>query len=254
MLHRRHMLATLAAFPLAGAPQRVKVISHRGEHLAHPENTIPAIEAAIAARADYVEIDVRTTKDGQFVLMHDGTVDRMTNGKGNVSDFTFDELRALEVKFPGFSGVRIPTLDQALAAMRGKCSIYLDAKRIDAANIIASLKKNDMVDGAVVYGGLNLMKALSELGHPEICMPEAVSVEVSQRIVKELNLKVIAYDRRDFTPEIIAVAKAAFKGVFVDRLGPQDTPGHWREAIQMGATGIQTDRPAELRALVNSLA
>src|ERR1700733_10921029 len=94
----------------------IKVISHRGEHLHHPENTLPAFQAAIDAGADYFELDVRTTSDGKLVLMHDSTVDRTTNGTGEVHNLTFDQIRALDAgaKFSqNFVGTKIPTLDEA---------------------------------------------------------------------------------------------------------------------------------------------
>src|SRR5271170_2091058 len=69
--------------------KKVMVIAHRGEHLKHPENTMPAFQAAIDAGADFFELDVRTTSDGRLVLMHDRTVDRTTNGTGAVREMTF---------------------------------------------------------------------------------------------------------------------------------------------------------------------
>jgi len=81
-------------------------------------------------------------------------------------------------------------------------------------------------------------------------MPEAVSVKVTRKILRELKPKVIAFERRDFTPEIIGLAKEAGMGVFVDRLGEQDTPERWKEAMEWGATGIQTDHPGELVAML----
>ncbi len=97
-------------------PKKIVVISHRGEHLHHPENTMPAFQAAIDAGADYFELDVRTTSDGKFVIMHDNTLDRTTNGTGEVHKHTFDEIRALDAgaKFaPAFAGTKVPTLDEA---------------------------------------------------------------------------------------------------------------------------------------------
>src|SRR5262245_21939295 len=75
--------------------RRVVAIAHRGEHLIHPENTIPAFEEAIRLGADFIEVDVRTTADGKLVLCHDNKVDRRTNGKGEVSKMTFEEIRTL---------------------------------------------------------------------------------------------------------------------------------------------------------------
>lgn len=236
------------------AEGRIDVIAHRGEHIECPENTMPAIEKAIALGVDWVELDVRTTKDGHYILMHNSSVDATTDGKGEVADLTLAEIRALDAgaRKPKFKGTQVPTLDEALAALRGRAGLYFDAKRIGAEAIVTSLRKHDMVDHCVVYGGFALHKALTALGFPQLAMPEAVSVEISQRILKELSPRVIAFDRRDFVPEVIAIAKEAKKGIFVDRLGGEDTPAHWQEAIRLGATGIQTDHPEQLIALLSS--
>src|SRR5262249_6466235 len=84
-------------------PRTILTSAHRGEHLRHPENSLPAIQAAIDAGMDFVELDVRTTADGNLVLMHDRTVDRMTNGQGAVASMTLAEVRKLDLgaRFPG---------------------------------------------------------------------------------------------------------------------------------------------------------
>lgn len=71
------LLACASQIAFSQTPQ-VVAISHRGEHLRHPENTLPAFQSAIDAGADFMEVDVRTTSDGRLVLMHDGRVDRCT--------------------------------------------------------------------------------------------------------------------------------------------------------------------------------
>src|SRR5271156_4618615 len=80
----------------ASAAGPVVVIAHRGEHRAHPENTLPAFQAAIEAGADFFELDVRTTSDGRLILMHDAKVDRTTNGSGTVREMTFEQIRMLD--------------------------------------------------------------------------------------------------------------------------------------------------------------
>jgi glycerophosphoryl diester phosphodiesterase len=77
-------------------------------------------------------------------------------------------------------------------------------------------------------------------------MPEAGSVETATRFIGELRPRVISFDARDFKDEIIALARQAGAGIYVDRLGPADTPEFWEDAIRRGATGIQSDHPAEL--------
>src|SRR5580698_10070947 len=101
---------------------QIAVIAHRGEHLNHAENTVPAIESAIALGADYVELDVRTTKDGKLVLMHDKTVERTTLGQGNVEDMTAAQIMALPLR--GYPS-RIPSLEEALDAARGRIRVYV---------------------------------------------------------------------------------------------------------------------------------
>jgi glycerophosphoryl diester phosphodiesterase len=72
----------------AQSNQQVWIVAHRGFKGIAPENTIAAFDAAAKAGARYVEVDVRATRDGHLVLMHDATVDRTTNGHGAVQDLT----------------------------------------------------------------------------------------------------------------------------------------------------------------------
>ena len=107
------------------------VASHRGDSASAPENTIPAVESAIAGGFAYVEVDVVLTKDGQPVLMHDRTVDRTTNGHGKVAELTLAEVRALDAGAwfdASFAGTRVPTLEEfldVLAASNSKGLIEL---------------------------------------------------------------------------------------------------------------------------------
>jgi len=70
----------------------VLVASHRAAHIIYPENSILSIKEAIRLGVDIVELDVKVTKDGVPVLMHDGTIDRTTTGSGKPSDYTYEEL------------------------------------------------------------------------------------------------------------------------------------------------------------------
>jgi glycerophosphoryl diester phosphodiesterase len=94
--------------------------AHRGAMKTHPENTIPAFREAVKAGAHMVEFDVQLTKDNRLVVMHDGTVDRTTNGTGKVSELTFAEIRKLDAgswKSPEFEGTQVPTFQEVLDEM-----------------------------------------------------------------------------------------------------------------------------------------
>src|SRR5215475_3493941 len=109
-MRRLSWILLLAAALQAQPPNGVYVVAHRGFKAVAPENTIAAFDAAAAVGADYMELDVHITKDAEMILMHDGTVDRTTNGKGAVKDLTFAEIR----KLGAGRGQRVPTLREAL--------------------------------------------------------------------------------------------------------------------------------------------
>ncbi len=232
----------LAACSAFAQTHPIAVISHRGEHLHHTENTLEAYKAALDAGADYYEVDVRTTSDGKLVLMHDGSVDRTTNGTGAVAEKTFAEMRALLA-----GGQPVATFEEALALAHGRSRrVYVDVKNASAADLVTALERQKMLDRVVVYGGFDYLGELQQL-RPDIrVMPESVSVEVVTRIVEKLKPKVIAFSARDWRPEMIRIALDAGADIYVDRLGKDDNPQSWQDAIAQGATGIQTDHPAEL--------
>ena len=92
------------------------VCAHQGNGGGKPANTVVAFTNAVALGAAMVEFDVKRCKTGELVIMHDGTVDRTTNGKGAVSDLTFDEIRKLTIRWPGHpdADVKVPTFDEAI--------------------------------------------------------------------------------------------------------------------------------------------
>lgn len=235
--------------PAAAQNRRVVAISHRGEHLQRPENTIPAFQEAIRVGADFIEVDVQTTADGKLVLSHDATVDRCTNGKGRLSEMTFDQVEALDAgikKGPAYASARIPTFDQALDLARGKIGIYVDVKNATAQDLVAHIDGHQMTDRVVIYCKPAICKQIEELNPNLKVMPESTSVEHSRMLIDLLHPKVIAFGVGDFTPEIIAVARQANAAIYVDRMGTTDTPEGWQSAIDAGADGIQTDRPGPL--------
>jgi glycerophosphoryl diester phosphodiesterase len=93
---------------------KTKVWAHRGASGYAPENTLTAFELAVKQQADGVELDIQLTKDGKVVVIHDETIDRVTNGKGFVKDFTLEELKGFTCNnsFSEEKNITIPTLDE----------------------------------------------------------------------------------------------------------------------------------------------
>ncbi len=245
----RFLPILLLLAPVTPAQTRqVVAISHRGEHLHHPENTMPAFQEAIRLGADYIEVDVRTTADGKLILSHDATVNRCTNGQGEVSKMTFDELRALDAGIksgPEFAGTRMPSFDEVLDVARGKIGIYVDVKQVSAQDLVTHIREHGMSDHVVIYSG-RISRDIQQIDPKLKIMPESVNVDVVRRIVAELHAPVIAFGASDWKPEIIKLAKDSGAELYVDRMGATDAPAGWQSAIDEGADGIQTDRPGEL--------
>lgn len=222
---------------------QIYVIAHRGEHLHHAENSIPAIESAIALGADFVELDVRTTRDGKLVLMHDKTVDRTTDGHGEVKDLSGAQIAALKMKEYGGG---VPSFDAALDAAKGKIHIYLDWKEASPQAIFEILTAHGMVDQVVVYGDHDELHELQKLAPGIRVMPEAGTSSYLRKGQLLLKPTVVAFDQDDFKADTIAAALKQKEDIFVDRLGDQDTPQFWQNAIDRGVRGIQTNHPTEL--------
>ena len=109
--------------------KNIYVAAHRGFSEKYPENTMPAFRAAIALGVDQIETDVRITKDGELVLVHDGMVDRTSNGTGVVHDMTLSELRELDFgawKSEKFKGEKIVTLREFFELVKDLPDITLD--------------------------------------------------------------------------------------------------------------------------------
>lgn len=94
--------------------KKIEVWAHRGASGYRPENTLEAFEEAIAMKADGIELDVQMSKDGVLVVTHDETIQRVSNGKGFIKDYTYEELLEFNFakKYPEYDKVQIPTLEQ----------------------------------------------------------------------------------------------------------------------------------------------
>jgi glycerophosphoryl diester phosphodiesterase len=234
------------------------VIAHRGNHIAAQENTLAAFQNAINVGADYVEIDLRTSKDSQLVIMHDGTVNRMTNGIGKVSDLTWAELKQLKViekNHPEWPEQSIPLFSEVLKLCKGKINIYLDFKNADVNASYQALKKAGMQHSVIVY--INAAHQLAEWKKIPPQIPLMVSLPDSVQSAAQLNnfldqykIQLLDGSYKDYTVELVNAARAKNIPVWPDIQSATEGPEQWEKAINVGITGLQTDHP---EAMVNYL-
>jgi glycerophosphoryl diester phosphodiesterase len=106
------------------------LMAHRGNKAQCPENTLASFQRALEEGADILETDLHLSADGVFMCIHDGTVDRTTNGSGEVAKMTLAELKQLSAwdNRPGFEGERIPTLAEVADMLPADCALALELK------------------------------------------------------------------------------------------------------------------------------
>ena len=141
----------LFIFAATEVPLPLGACAHRGDVRHFPENTLPAFASAVAKGAHMIEFDVYLTKDGAPVVIHDRTVDRTTDGTGNVNDYLFEDLRKLDAGSwfdPKFAGTRIPTLQETLAVIPRYilCNVHLKSAPGLAAKVAEIIKKECHLD------------------------------------------------------------------------------------------------------------
>jgi len=264
---RLPFLVTAVALTCAGSSAPAKqllqpfVVAHRGAGKLAPENTLAAIRKAIELGVDFVELDVRTTADGELVLMHDRTVDRTTDGSGAVSELTAADIATLDAgsKFAAdYAGARVPTLAAALDLCRGKVGVYLDIKDASLARVIEMLRERVIVEQALAYCGPEDAMEIKRVEPRLAIMPGPGSwlrvKGVAEAVARSLRAEYLDSHLLDWTADAVREAHRAGAQVCVDIMGATDNEEGMRRAVDLGADGIQTDRPDILLRLLGRAA
>ncbi|HEX3449849.1 MAG TPA: glycerophosphodiester phosphodiesterase family protein, partial [Isosphaeraceae bacterium] len=160
-----------AFFEPVSPPRAIEVMAHRGAMRYAPENTARALELSIADAVEWVEVDVRLTKDGQHVLFHDDQLGDKTDGTGLLRDRTLAELRAIDAgtKFaPRFASARILTLAEGLELARGRVNLYLDCKDVDPAKLADDVIAARMEHQVVIYDTPQVLTAIRAAASREL--------------------------------------------------------------------------------------
>ena len=245
---------TVWAQMLPAVKNKCVVIAHRGNHTHAPENTLKSISDAIDVGADYVEIDLRSTRDGQLILMHDETVDRMTSLSGKVKELTWSSLRKAQVSDktnPDFGTHAVPTFNEALSLCKGRIHIYLDFKDADVRTAWEMIKSAGMEKSFVVYiNSESQYKSWRSIapGVPlMVSLPDSVNNENQLRaFAKNVDAEILDGSYTDYTSAMVDEARLQNKSVWVDVQSKNESATVWRAALDLKLQGLQTDHPKEL--------
>lgn len=242
--------AVLVAGSACGQPTRVEIAAHRGGYKLFPENTCVAFRACEDI-ADRIEFDVRTSADGELVVIHDETVNRTTTGFGavtNVADLTLAQLKTLDagsVFSPRFAGERIPTLAEALRSLPPGIPAMVHCKAASAKAIVDVLRaENALSNVCVACGGLDPLFAVHQIDPAIELAYEGTgpigtnNVAVAQR----MGVRTFLWYKENVTPALVDLVHSAGMRVAVSAPGSE-----CRKFIDMGVDRILSDDPKTAR-------
>ena len=261
--------------------KQVLVAAHRADWRNFPENSLEAIESAINMGVDIIELDIKMTKDGHLVLMHDKKLDRTTTGKGLVSDYTLAEIKAMFMR--AGQGVKtrykVPTLEEALQVCKDRAVINVDHGYKFYDEVLVLLDKYNMHDQVLIKGKEQPAVVQAKLaGYTKnmLYMPIVDLHKEGQMDYLQAHLDsfpCIAYElcwKPGNADKFEKAAKASVKAkakVWVNTLwgslcggldddlaaeSPENIEKVYGYMVKNGATLIQTDRPAQLIGYLRS--
>jgi len=244
---------------LDASSHEVLVASHRATHHVYPENSLKAIQASINLGVDIIEIDVKVSKDGIPFLMHDRTMDRTTNGKGDPEELTWDELQQLSIVDKGKkTSYKIPSLEAALELADGKILVDLDLKTDRVDKIMAVVKRLDMTESVFFFDSdYDVLSRIKAADKDFMIMPRAYSIGQVDSAIMMFDPPVVHIDFSFYNSECVQLIKNSSARTWINALGEYDKElkaGNSKQALKKllgnGASIIQTDEPELLlRAL-----
>ncbi|WP_245576507.1 glycerophosphodiester phosphodiesterase family protein [Flexithrix dorotheae] len=235
--------------------EKVLVAAHRAAHNEFPENSIAAIQKAIDLGVHIIEIDVKVTKDGIPILMHDGTIDRTTTGKGNPEGFTFEEINQFFLVENGKATThKIPTLEEALKVSHGKILVDLDLKSEKIYPIMDVVVKTNSMENVFFFDSdYEVLKKVKAEDEDFMLMPRAYSLEMADSAIALFAPEVVHIDQKFYTEKVVTSIRNAGARVWINALGKPDQAiragkisSVMEELLIYKANIIQTDEPKRL--------
>lgn len=265
------LAACLGAAALAPAGERAArtasplLVAHRGLARHAPENTLANFTACLGLGFGF-EMDLRRTRDGHLVCLHDATVDRTTSGTGALAELTLEELQRLDAgsRFdPAFAGQRVPTLEQVFALVRDlgrpDTLVAMDFKGEDPqieADMVAAAKRYGVLDRVLAIGRpIELRELRLRLRQADPGTHTAVLVKSPEALPEALAATDADWVYVRFIPteeQASAIHRAGRRIFIAGPLVVAAQPGNWRLARERGVDAILTDEPLEVRQLWRS--
>lgn len=235
------------------------VVAHRGDSADYPENTKAAFAAALAAKVDGIEIDVRLSRDGVPLVCHDDTLARFGGTTCSLRKMSAAEIRAVDAgswKHPRFSDERIPSLDETLAQCR-HTTLFIELKATGGRGrtpyhrrlvraVVAAIARHGAAKRVRILcfdGGVLREVARVAPSLPRVRNCERLPSDPARWLKDQPGLHAACFDRRILTQDVVDTCHAG--GVQVFSWSANDAPAADR-LRRMGADAILSDRPGWL--------
>lgn len=237
------------------------IVAHRGLLNHAPENTLANFRACLELRLGF-EFDVEKTKDGHLVCIHDGTVDRTTNGTGKVSDLTLEEIRSLDAGnwFDSkFAGEKVPTIDEVLQLVaeyhQHDFLIAVDLKAEGVEQEVVRLAEKHKVLDKLLFIGRTIsepkvrdqIRAASKNAHTAAV---ANNTDEFPTALAATNADWVYFRYLPPKGQMETVRSEGKRAFIAGTTVSGNVPDNWQHAVNVGIDGILTDYPFELAAML----
>jgi glycerophosphoryl diester phosphodiesterase len=225
--------------------KKIEIVSHRGANGVAPENTFAAAQACLDLGLDYIEVDVWTSRDHHFYIMHDATVDRTTNGAGHLLSLTSAEIDKLDAGSwfaPQFAGERVPRLDDFLRWVKGKAKVFFDVKFAHPQQLIDLINETDMQQECFLWSGskgwMSLLRELDATLPLKVNVSDAAGV---RRAHKQYNANIVEVGPENLSADLIDTCRSL--GIRVMVHTKDETADMFRDLLRWQIDMINLDRP-----------
>jgi glycerophosphoryl diester phosphodiesterase len=244
------------------------VIAHRGGAKLAPENTLAAFENAIALGVDMIEIDVHLSKDKEIIVIHDYTLDRTTNGTGDIKDLTLDEIKQFDAGSwfsENYVNEKVPTLNETLEEINGRCKLLIEIKDGDERypglekKIVQTIKAQNASQWVVIqsFNKKSILR-IKEM-YPELItyylmgmnfneFYSKISNQISEGKSIERKFDGVAPHHPSLDKNKVAFLHNAGYGVFTFTVNDKSD---MKKVVEIGVDGIITDSPDILENILN---
>ncbi|MES9692922.1 glycerophosphodiester phosphodiesterase [Bacillus toyonensis] len=228
------------------------IMAHRGYISKGVENTKEAVQGAIDAKADYAEIDVLQTKDGELAVIHDLKLKRLANANVHVSDLTMDELRQLTLSQDGFSG-QISTLDEIIKLAKGKIKLNIEVKlhggEKDFVNKVLKAIKDNEFEKQCVIQTLHY-PLIKEFKRANSDIKVGYILYASRANLKNVKADFYVAEEYMLNKKLVKEARKLNKPIYVWTVNDMES---LKVYYKLNVDGIITDYPEDARETIKEL-